>query len=1057
MEQPYGEDSDEGPELGTVYPDLDYVPSYLWLWQQNREVSSVLRGHDNDVVGSLGNGEGQGPYADQRADFDDVMSDALDEVEEDEIGLTNPVLDGNDPEVDPDYHTSDESNPSQDELSVADSDDRSSRGVPDASSRGNGTRGAKRGRPRAQRGIYRGRGGKKGIKVGPRRPVDPGPEFRMLQSQANDAFVSRDYSKAEELVHRALLVNNEIFSAYSLLSEIYLAQGHRDKSMKMLFVGANTRPGDGKLWTHIANLILDRAGNKRSEYINQVIYCYNRVIERDPRNIEVAYERAALHLEQKHYGRAAAEYERMLKVLPNNTLVLRNLAAVCIEMGEAARARARYRECIAYHMNLDNPPGESLTWSDANIYIELFGYDGAYMQGIFELKSISRWLLGRGKETFWDEIQEDDREWDSDPNMRWGPTTSTHGIDMSEYGNGLPPELRVKLGVYRIKADHSQLSEALRHFNWLQPDNNSLGAPLLDYPDLFIEAADALQNEGFAREALKFLEPLQQVEGHAGTFLYLSLGSCYYAAGLIDEAEDCYRTVTESDEENVEARVQLAIICEKHGKPDQAFTYLNQFITISRRDAENQSRIQQGSSSKPGKPRKSLPKLRPGAEPPLAKSNDAQSTSEQVETDIVEDDRGHNVKVLYTKMQGLHDQMRAGDASATAQWMEAASTLIEDFRSCRALYPLDRYMRFFGYTSNARKKSSQTRAGAAMAEMEALAGRLQASIDKDGSRSTLDLPIPTDYRGIPFDSWLDIFLEYALRLSDHCDSEIAYDIITAAADASVFYHSQDSMFLIHVCWFTCAIRYGDDQTLCTIARWFIKEFQFTTDAYRLYAALIRICRSPTTWYNSGPSQKYLLRQLKAMDYSLVGEEFQRSIYDEKAGYSTKDELGNSIVAEELDVALLMLYGYNLYAGTSYSFALNYFYRAYAVDPANPMVNLSLALSYIQNALKRQAENRHFFITQGLSFLYAYYDQRQQSLVTQEKQEAEFNLGRAFNMLGLLHLAIPYYERCIALSADIAKGCFEDFGREAAVALQEIYASSGDMKAAQRVTEEHLVI
>ncbi|KAI9707402.1 MAG: transcription factor TFIIIC subunit tfc4 [Candelina mexicana] len=1010
MDHPYEGDSDGGNDHGTVYPDLDFVPSYPWSWQQNGEGSSATAGHAHDNVSSFGYHEGQGINAHQMSQYDDVSSEDLDEARNDELGLSNEANDRSDPAVDPDYHTSDESVASQDELSATNSEDLSSQSVPDSALEGRGTRGAKRGRPRGQRGMYRGRGGRKGIKTGPRRPVDPGPEFRMLQSQANDAFITKEYSKAEELVHRALLVNNEIFSAYSLLSEIYLAQGHQEKSMRMLFVGANTRPGDGKLWTHIASLILDRAGAKRSEYINQVIYCYNRVIERDPRNLEVAYLRANLHLEQKHYGRAAAEYERMLKVLPNDTAILRHLAEVCIKMSEASRARARYKECIAYHMRLGNPLGGSLTWSDANIYVELFGYDGAYKEGIFELKSISRWLLGRGAETFWNEVQEDDREWDSEPRLRWGSSISTHGINIAAYGKGLPLELRIKLGIYRIRADRNQLSEALRHFSWLHPDEEGLGATLFDYPDLFREAADALKQEGFAKEALKFLEPLQQVEGHADTSFYLSLGSCYHEAGLIDEAEECYRTAIESDEGNVEARVQLAIICEKYGKQEQAFTYLNQFITISRQDAENQSRIQQGVSPKPGKPRNSLSRLLSETGPPLAKSNSIQSTSDRAEKDKVEHDRSENIKMLYAKMQALHEQMCAGAAVATVQWMEAASTLIEDFRSY-----------------------------------------------KEGSRNALDSPIPTDYRGIPFDSWLDIFLEYALKLSSHSKSELAYDIVTAAADASVFYHSRDAMFLIHVCWFTCAVRYGDDQTLCSIARWFIREFQFTADAYRLYAALNRICKAPTTWYNSGASQKYLLRQVKAMDYPLVGEDCQRSIYDEKAGNSTKDEYGNPISAEELDVGLLMLYGHNLYAGTSYAYALNYFYRAYALDPSNPMVNLSLALSYIQHALKRQAENRHFIITQGLSFLYAYYDQRQLSPVAQEKQEAEFNLGRAFHMLNLLHLAIPYYQRCIAYSADIMSDNSENFGKEAAVALQELYASTGDLEAAQRVTEEHLVV
>lgn len=239
--------------------------------------------------------------------------------------------------------------------------------------------------------------------------------------------------------------------------------------------------------------------------------------------------------------------------------------------------------------------------------------------------------------------------------------------------------------------------------------------------------------KGFATEALRFLEPLQQDGRHTDTSFFLSLGSCYRKAGLKAEAEECYHTVIKSDEENVEARVQLAKICEELGKPEQAFTYLNQFITISRRDAENQSRIQQGSSPKPGRPRKSLPTLRPEAKPLPPTTKIAQSKSDREEKDKIEHDRSENIRTLYTEFHTLQDQMRAGSSVATAQWMETASTLIEDFRSCRALYPLDRYMRFFGYTSDARKQATQTRAGAALAEMKALAGRLQASIGSSTS------------------------------------------------------------------------------------------------------------------------------------------------------------------------------------------------------------------------------------------------------------------------------------------------------------------------------------
>ena len=140
---------------------------------------------------------------------------------------------------------------------------------------------------------------------------------------------------------------------------------------------------------------------------------------------------------------------------------------------------------------------------------------------------------------------------------------------------------------------------------------------------------------------------------------------------------------------------------------------------------------------------------------------------------------------------------------------------------------------------------------------------------------------------------------------------------------------------------------------------------------------------------------------------------------------------------------------------------DYFFRAYAVDPMNPMINLSLALGYIHYALKRQSENRHYHITQGFAFLFAYYEIRQNSNIPSERQEGEFNVGRAYHMLGLVHLAIPYYERCLALSGVINRagiqGTLEDFASDAAFALQGIWAASGQRELARAVTEEWLTL
>ena len=166
----------------------------------------------------------------------------------------------------------------------------------------------------------------------------------------------------------------------------------------------------------------------------------------------------------------------------------------------------------------------------------------------------------------------------------------------------------------------------------------------------------------------------------------------------------------------------------------------------------------------------------------------------------------------------------------------------------------------------------------------------------------------------------------------------SYDVIDAAFHANVFYHSPESLFLIHVCWFSkyppkiyrvkthtytaCALLGNDDETLCNITRWFMKDYQFITDGYRLFSVLNRLSDSENSWYNCGPSQKYILRQLKAVDFSLLSDISRKSLFQERASYTTRDEYGNQIRAQDMDVALLMLYGHILYAGKSYAYAVS---------------------------------------------------------------------------------------------------------------------------------------
>jgi general transcription factor 3C polypeptide 3 (transcription factor C subunit 4) len=151
-------------------------------------------------------------------------------------------------------------------------------------------------------------------------------------------------------------------------------------------------------------------------------------------------------------GSAISEYKRLLRQHPHDTTILRLLAEAYIDKDDVEAAKEFYRESISFYRVSDESPGHVFGWSDINIYVELCAYRGQYDVAIKELKSLSRWVLGRQQDSWWDLIVEDDREWDANDSRRIHIREFVTGrYNPQLYGEGLPLELRVKLGLYRLR------------------------------------------------------------------------------------------------------------------------------------------------------------------------------------------------------------------------------------------------------------------------------------------------------------------------------------------------------------------------------------------------------------------------------------------------------------------------------------------------------------------------------------------------------------------------------------------------------------------------------
>jgi hypothetical protein len=58
----------------------------------------------------------------------------------------------------------------------------------------------------------------------------------------------------------------------------------------------------------------------------------------------------------------------------------------------------------------------------------------------------------------------------------------------------------------------------------------------------------------------------------------------------------------------------------------------------------------------------------------------------------------------------------------------------------------------------------------------------------------------TKFRGLDFDTWLYIFMQYAICLAKHDNYQDAYDVCNAAKEANVFYHNKRRTFIIYITW-----------------------------------------------------------------------------------------------------------------------------------------------------------------------------------------------------------------------------------------------------------------
>lgn len=254
-----------------------------------------------------------------------------------------------------------------------------------------------------------------------------------------------------------------------------------------------------------------------------------------------------------------------------------------------------------------------------------------------------------------------------------------------------------------------------------------------------------------------------------------------------------------------------------------------------------------------------------------------------------------DVQALYRDLLAYQSSMRNGDEEATSQWMDCAQALVDDFRTVKIFFPGERHKKFEGYTTvtalprpTDAPEAANDGSDSCQSAQPPVAGLPTSGISPKPPTTDriVDGVVPNEYCGISFSTWLDIFLELALvtansptfRSNERDLQSDCYSIINAAIDCNVFYHHQPSLIQIYTVYLSCCLALNDDVTLYnTVLRWFMNEFAFCTDTYRLYSAVALIgeygnlqgkSRVEGSMYRDSSNQKFLFRQLCSIDQQL---------------------------------------------------------------------------------------------------------------------------------------------------------------------------------------------
>ncbi|GAA5929194.1 hypothetical protein JCM10213_005007 [Rhodosporidiobolus nylandii] len=841
--------------------------------------------------------------------------------------------------------------------------------------------------------------------------VEPSPEVKRLLGQANQSYAEGRLLEAIETLSEVVRIDPIIRVSWYTLATIYEELEDKEKAVQCKIVathlmGAKKAAGD---WVELGRESRDLG------LLHQAIYCFTQAVKANKEDVDAMWDRAILLKLSGAMGMAIKAFLALLSLLPHDPGVLRELAPLLASTEQYQQATslllaafAHYRQLVPLVTPQTVDALNTYGYGDLETLADFLLLQKNWAEVVRIIRQGVRWLQGRDRETGWDAM-DDDREFDEERKAREGWEKGNTWFEL-EPTYELDVRLRSRLGLARLGQGWE--AEAQQHFDIVTSEDVAM------YPELFGAIGEAYYERARFDKALEIYSLIADNEETNGTTVWFKMAQCHQAQGDWEDARECYENVVAEEPDNVEAKLALAKILEQLSEPARALQLIKEVITT--REAL------QAAEEADGRPRK------------RTWISATERAAKRANREDAERARHAEFSLAFTQMRDLDPRVAAGDEDALQQWLEIATRLVDSFRSTKQLFPHDFRKKFVGMQRpnwRGRKGKGKGKERDLSAEADQMADRLEQQMDRPEEEDEVE---ETTFRGLDFDEWVNFILKYSFLLARSNEHELAAEVLLHVREASVMRQSQSRTEALRLGLIACYHHAGMHVQLVREYRWFLLSYQHQSEPLRLLQSLISQGQTSVEAFNDNRLQKFFIRQLKQIhghstgaggggsakgqgraSSPIVGRKSAggaRGKAAEDGGGSDEDEgdeddgpapVASSFVPTKLSPLFFAVYGSMLNVSQSHQGAIIYLLRSYELDKEQPLVNLALAVAYLQRAMSRKTDNRQHQIAQAFAFLEQYRKLRGPG------QEAEYNLARAFHHLGIQGHAVKHYENVLA--------------------------------------------